>query len=81
MHDPCCSAHGRTLSCAEYRRTHFVEVRPCCADDAVILRMEQSTCDGRCLMGSDLLPGGGNDVAIADPFCSKHGTPVWEGES
>lgn len=33
-HDPCCSSHGKALTCAQYRRTHFVEVRPCCAHDA-----------------------------------------------
>lgn len=33
-HKPCCSSHGVDMSCARYRRTHFVEVRPCCAFDA-----------------------------------------------
>ena len=33
-HAPCCSSHGKTLTCSQYRRTHFVEVRPCCAADA-----------------------------------------------
>lgn len=32
-HSPCCSAHGVNMTCAEYRDTHFVEVRPCCAAD------------------------------------------------
>lgn len=32
-HDPCCSSHGVTMDCARYRRTHFVEVRPCCSAD------------------------------------------------
>jgi hypothetical protein len=32
-HDPCCSSHGIVMDCARYRRTHFVEVRPCCTDD------------------------------------------------
>lgn len=36
-HAPCCSSHGVDMTCEEYRRTHFVEVRPCCTDDAVIL--------------------------------------------
>lgn len=36
-HDPCCSSHGKVLTCAEYRRTHFVEVRPCCAADRALL--------------------------------------------
>lgn len=30
-HRPCCSSHHRDMTCAEYRRTHFVEVGPCCA--------------------------------------------------
>ena len=30
-HRPCCSSHGRHMTCAEYRRTHFVEVGPCCS--------------------------------------------------
>jgi len=29
-HDPCCTSHGVTMTCAEYRRTHFVETGPCC---------------------------------------------------
>ncbi|CAL9606033.1 hypothetical protein SUDANB95_05491 [Actinosynnema sp. ALI-1.44] len=33
-HTPCCSAHGKSMSCATYRRTHFVEIRPCCWVDA-----------------------------------------------
>lgn len=41
-HDPCCSAHGIPMSCERYRRTHFVEVRPCCATDAAKLREEQA---------------------------------------
>lgn len=36
-HDPCCSAHGEAMNCARYRRTHFVEVRPCCEADAAAL--------------------------------------------
>lgn len=39
-HVPCCSAHGEPMTCEEYRRTHFVEVRPCCAIDAARLRGE-----------------------------------------
>lgn len=39
MHEPCCSAHGVDMTCAQYRRTHFVEVRPCCATDAQVLAM------------------------------------------
>lgn len=30
-HDPCCSSHGVPMDCATYRRTHFVEVGPCCS--------------------------------------------------
>lgn len=40
QHLPCCSSHGVDMSCADYRRTHFVEVRPCCAYDAALLRAE-----------------------------------------
>ena len=29
-HDPCCSSHGARLGCEAYRRSHFVEVGPCC---------------------------------------------------
>lgn len=39
-HDPCCSSHGIAMSCANYRRTHFVEVRPCCAIDRERLERE-----------------------------------------
>lgn len=42
-HTPCCSAHGVDMTCARYRRTHFVERRPCCATDAARLRKEQDT--------------------------------------
>jgi hypothetical protein len=41
-HVPCCSAHGHAMTCARYRRTHYVEVRPCCAIDAARLREEAS---------------------------------------
>ena len=39
-HVPCCSAHGVPMTCARYRRTHFVEVRPCCSIDAQALAQE-----------------------------------------
>lgn len=39
-HSPCCSSHGLNMSCERYRRTHFVEVRPCCATDAARLKGE-----------------------------------------
>lgn len=42
-HFPCCTAHGVDMTCAQYRRTHFVEVRPCCAADA---RLLDTTKDG-----------------------------------
>jgi hypothetical protein len=29
-HNPCCSSHGVNMTCETYRRTHFVEVGPCC---------------------------------------------------
>jgi hypothetical protein len=32
-HDPCCSSHGVTMGCDQYRRTHFVEVGRCCEHD------------------------------------------------
>lgn len=41
VHAPCCSSHGVTMSCAQYRRTHFVEVRPCCAYDARLMEAER----------------------------------------
>lgn len=41
-HDPCCSSHGVPMDCERYRRTHFVEVRPCCSVDAARLRQEQA---------------------------------------
>lgn len=31
-HAPCCSSHGKLLCCACYRRSHFVEVGPCCSE-------------------------------------------------
>jgi hypothetical protein len=40
-HAPCCSAHNVPMSCERYRRTHFVEVRPCCSTDAVALEAER----------------------------------------
>jgi hypothetical protein len=40
-HVPCCSSHGEPMTCEKYRRTHFVEVRPCCAIDAAALREVQ----------------------------------------
>lgn len=40
-HDPCCSSHGIRMSCDRYRRTHFVEVRPCCSKDAERMRNEK----------------------------------------
>ncbi|QTF81606.1 hypothetical protein SEA_PULCHRA_91 [Microbacterium phage Pulchra] len=36
-HNPCCSSHGVDMTCDDYRRTHFVQVRPCCQDDQSIL--------------------------------------------
>lgn len=39
-HEPCCSAHGVPMTCQRYRRTHFVEVRPCCSVDAAALNAE-----------------------------------------
>lgn len=42
-HAPCCSSHGVPMTCARYRRTHYVEVRPCCAIDAARLE-EDPTC-------------------------------------
>ncbi|BAH52272.1 hypothetical protein [Rhodococcus opacus] len=30
-HTPCCSSHRVDMNCETYRRTHFVEVGPCCA--------------------------------------------------
>lgn len=40
-HDPCCSSHGVPMTCEYYRRTHFVEVRPCCSEDAARLAAER----------------------------------------
>jgi hypothetical protein len=39
-HDPCCSSHGVPMSCEDYRRTHFCEVRPCCGIDVERLKDE-----------------------------------------
>lgn len=39
-HTPCCSSHGVDMTCEKYRRTHFVEVRPCCSADADALRRD-----------------------------------------
>lgn len=36
-HNPCCSTHGVPMSCERYRRSHFVDVRPCCGADALRL--------------------------------------------
>ena len=40
-HDPCCSAHGIPMDCERYRRTHFVEVRPCCTQDRIALEAKE----------------------------------------
>lgn len=40
-HSPCCSSHGEPMTCERYRRTHFVEVRPCCTVDAERLEQEK----------------------------------------
>lgn len=42
-HSPCCSSHGVDMTCERYRRTHFVEVRPCCAADAARLTTPEPT--------------------------------------
>jgi hypothetical protein len=39
-HEPCCSRHGASLCCSCYRRSHFVEVRPCCSIDRA--RLDES---------------------------------------
>jgi len=39
-HSPCCSLHDVPMTCERYRRTHFVEVRPCCPADAELLEQE-----------------------------------------
>jgi hypothetical protein len=41
-HTPCCSSHGVDMTCERYRRTHFVEVRPCCSIDAAALTAEEA---------------------------------------
>jgi hypothetical protein len=41
-HEPCCSSHGVNMTCEYYRRTHFVEVRPCCSADAQLLEREKA---------------------------------------
>jgi hypothetical protein len=41
-HRPCCSTHGRHMTCAQYRRTHFVEVGPCCSVYAAVQRAKAS---------------------------------------
>lgn len=43
-HVPCCTAHGVPMTCERYRRTHFVEVRPCCATDAAELAAAPIPC-------------------------------------
>jgi hypothetical protein len=49
-HEPCCSSHGVDMSCERYRRTHFVEVRPCCSADARLLAQEEGR---RCRVSTD----------------------------
>lgn len=39
-HEPCCSSHNVPMTCETYRRTHFVQVRPCCSVDAQRLDAE-----------------------------------------
>lgn len=48
-HRPCCSSHGVDMTCERYRRTHFVEVRPCCSVDAELLRDESEPIAGAVL--------------------------------
>lgn len=42
-HTPCCSAHGKPMSCEQYRRAHFVEIRPCCWVDARQIATHEAT--------------------------------------
>lgn len=41
-HSPCCSSHGVPMTCERYRRTHFVEVRPCCSTDRARMELEKA---------------------------------------
>lgn len=52
-HEPCCSSHGVDMDCARYRRTHFVEVRPCCSADAALLKQETAASALDELLGID----------------------------
>lgn len=52
-HEPCCSSHGVDMTCERYRRTHFVEVRPCCSADAALLAEEAALKDLDQLLGID----------------------------
>jgi hypothetical protein len=47
VHAPCCSIHGHAMTCEAYRRTHFVEVRPCCGFDAAVVLAVGSEADAR----------------------------------
>lgn len=42
-HAPCCSSHDVAMTCERYRRTHFVEVRPCCSTDRARMELEKAT--------------------------------------
>lgn len=52
-HKPCCSSHGEDMTCEKYRRTHFVEVRPCCSADAAALAAPRTEHLGGCNTESD----------------------------
>lgn len=65
-HHPCCSSHGVDMTCERYRSTHFVEVRPCCTDDARLLDSD-TTCQARTIVAGDpwrqcTLPAGHGDT-------------------
>lgn len=49
------------MTCERYRRTHFVEVRPCCSADAAALAVETSGAEVSTARASVPQPG---DVAV-----------------
>lgn len=71
-HTPCCSAHGRDMTCRNYRRTHFVEVRPCCAADALVYEGEEAE-KAKALAALDLTPVPAEEVwARTEDFEGLH---------
>lgn len=59
------------MTCARYRRTHFVEVRPCCSVDAEALEQDAPSPPPPC-PGCDGVMGDGDRVHHGQCFRCRH---------